>query len=242
MVIHYLTGFDICQSMNKKSLLHFDFFGIFMGAFLAVVFSVVLLGCGNSEPVFREYTEITSGGKGFGQQGGVGIQGTGQVTSQEVELFNRVTYDANLSDGITWSTPSGWKEIKETGVRLVSFQTANGLEVTLIAFPGNVGGIGANLSRWVGQVDAQLSDTAMNSVIQSLNATGNKNGLPYILVDFDNIPEIVEQNKPKSILAAIFGFNDQMLFVKVIGDKASMVGDREAFQYLVDSINVGKKS
>lgn len=68
--------------------------------------------------------------------------------------------------GPRWKTPKGWKERGADGMRAATLlPPGGGVEVTVIALPGDVGGELANVNRWRGQIglipleDAGLSES-----------------------------------------------------------------------------------
>ncbi len=55
--------------------------------------------------------------------------------------------------GPRWKTPTGWKERGADGMRAATLlPPGGGVEVTVIALPGDVGGELANVNRWRGQI------------------------------------------------------------------------------------------
>ena len=51
-----------------------------------------------------------------------------------------------------WTKPPGWAELPPTSMRLGNFTAGGGqAEITVMTFPGNVGGLLANVNRWRGQ-------------------------------------------------------------------------------------------
>lgn len=68
--------------------------------------------------------------------------------------------DRAAARGVSWSVPSGWKEVPTTQqMRLATFD-AGGVEVAVSAFPGAVGGTLANVNRWRGQIGLDAIDEA----------------------------------------------------------------------------------
>jgi hypothetical protein len=73
------------------------------------------------------------------------------------------------SSSVAWDVPADWKEKPASGMRLASFGTSAGGEVSIVALPGEAGGDLANINRWRGQlglgpIDAQALTTAARSV------------------------------------------------------------------------------
>src|SRR5690349_3907522 len=56
---------------------------------------------------------------------------------------------------VVWDTPEGWRAvIADQPMRVATFRAGpgDGVEVSVTAFPGDVGGLLANVNRWRGQV------------------------------------------------------------------------------------------
>ncbi|MFZ4576682.1 MAG: hypothetical protein ACOYN0_20055, partial [Phycisphaerales bacterium] len=61
---------------------------------------------------------------------------------------------------VTWTLPDGWKEIQtDEPMRIATIQAAD-QQVLISAFPGDVGGLVANVNRWRGQLGLQPADEA----------------------------------------------------------------------------------
>ncbi len=122
--------------------------------------------------------------------------------------------------GVSWSVPSGWKEVPTTQqMRLATFD-ANGVEVAVSAFPGAVGGTLANVNRWRGQIGLDAIDEA---------------GLGELLVTSREGPTdvsllVMEGKDGKVMLGAIIVPGDgQTWFVKATTDAAKATALRGSF-------------
>ena len=122
--------------------------------------------------------------------------------------------------GVSWSVPSGWKELPTTQqMRLATFD-ASGVEVAVTAFPGAVGGTLANVNRWRGQIGLDPIDEA---------------GLGPLLVTSREGPTdvsllVMEGRDAKVMLGAIIVPGDgQTWFVKAVTDAARANALRGAF-------------
>lgn len=111
------------------------------------------------------------------------------------------------SPGVIWSVPAGWQEVETTSsMRIATFRAANGQEVAVTAFPGDVGGLLANVNRWRGQVG--LDPTDEQGVIPHLTRLEGAN---VIIVD---IP-----GEAVRLVGSIIQVGDgQTWFVKTIGE------------------------
>jgi len=60
---------------------------------------------------------------------------------------------------VGWTVPDTWHEVETTvQMRVATLMTDSGVEVALTAFPGDVGGLLANVNRWRGQVGLEPTD------------------------------------------------------------------------------------
>ena len=126
---------------------------------------------------------------------------------------------------LTWQAPSDWKAKPATAIRKGSFAIARGAEeadLSITAFPGDVGGLSANVNRWRGQVGLQpVDDSSMGTVTESFDA----NGLHFTLVDFAG----PEPSGPQRILAAFAPWQGGTWFFKLTGPAALVEDEKPAF-------------
>lgn len=61
---------------------------------------------------------------------------------------------------VVWTTPASWKSVKSDQPMRLATLDASGVEVTIAAFPGSVGGLLANVNRWRGQIGLPLATEA----------------------------------------------------------------------------------
>lgn len=135
---------------------------------------------------------------------------------------------AEKAGEITYQVPESWIELPPGSVRKASFRInsdSGGAEVSVTAFPGDVGGLTANVNRWCGQIglatmtEQQVSDAAKPYVIS------NHNGLLVFL-----------QGESDSILGGILDFHGYTWFFKMKGDNVTVVQQTEAMQKFLDSV------
>ncbi len=55
---------------------------------------------------------------------------------------------STISGKFTVELPEGWQQTQPGSMILHSYQTASGADVNVSAFPGDVGGVAANVARW----------------------------------------------------------------------------------------------
>ena len=134
---------------------------------------------------------------------------------------------------MTWTAPTAWKPKPLGAMRKGSFAIpgADGTEadLSITAFPGDVGGELANVNRWRGQIQLPpLSEADLAT------ATTHReiHGLPFVLVDFVS-PSAV---KPTRIVGAILPFNRATWFFKLMGPDATVEAAKPAFLEFLQTV------
>ena len=132
-----------------------------------------------------------------------------------------------------WTKPESWKEQPLSEMRIGSFKVegSNGdsADVSVIAFPGEAGGLISNINRWRGQLQlSPLSEDQLPEVIQKAEV----DNVPTDLVDFQT-PENVP--KPSRILGAVLQAGDRTWFVKMTGPPVLIESQRQIFLDFVKS-------
>jgi len=147
------------------------------------------------------------------------------------------------SEGITpapgnpaqWTKPEGWSEQPLSEMRLGSFKVsgsnADSADVSVIAFPGEAGGLISNINRWRGQL--QLPPLDEEQLSQNIQRTEVEN-VPTYLVDFQTAESAA---KPSRILGAVLQTADRTWFVKMTGTPGFIESQREKFLAFVKSFH-----
>lgn len=120
---------------------------------------------------------------------------------------------------LVWTAPAGWTPKVASAMRRGSY-TVSGPEgagdVSITAFPGDVGGNLANINRWRGQL--QLPPVAdLAGVVQPLEA----NGLHLLVFE--------GANNGTRMLAAIVARPNETWFFKLTGPDALVAREKPAF-------------
>jgi hypothetical protein len=93
-------------------------------------------------------------------------------------------------------------------------------DLSVTAFPGDVGGELANVNRWRGQVGLRpLSDADLPGAAERVQL----NGMQFVIVD------LAGGQSPKRLLGAIVPFGDGTWFFKLLGPDAVVAANRQAF-------------
>lgn len=129
-------------------------------------------------------------------------------------------------DGLTWTAPEHWKPKPGTAMRKGSYavmgDNGEAADMSITAFPGDVGGDVANFNRWRGQLGLPpLSDSELASAVARLE----QNGLTFAVADFVNH----KGDKPQRIIGALVPFNGATWFFKLMGPEALVAREKPAF-------------
>jgi hypothetical protein len=134
-----------------------------------------------------------------------------------------------------WTKPEGWNEQPLSEMRLGSFKVAganaDSADVSVIAFPGEAGGLISNINRWRGQLQLPPLDEDQLSQITQRTEVDN---VPTYLVDFQTVENAP---KPSRILGAVLQTADRTWFVKMTGPPGLIESQREKFLTFVKSFH-----
>jgi hypothetical protein len=137
-------------------------------------------------------------------------------------MANTAVPTAGGSD-LKWTAPSSWTAKAGSSMRKGSFAVKrDGAEAdfAITAFPGDTGGLHANLNRWRGQVGLPNAAPAeLDASIQHLDGQG---GMHFDVVD------LVGPSGTR-MLGAIASYNGNSWFFKLMGPDALVAGEKQAF-------------
>ncbi len=134
---------------------------------------------------------------------------------------------------LSWTAPAHWKPKPASAMRKGSYAIvgADGAEADLsvTAFPGNVGGDLANINRWRGQISLPpIAESDLATQTEHIDA----NGLHITFVDFAN----TASNPPQRITGAIVPLGNATWFVKLMGPDAVVAAERDAFRTFLHTL------
>ena len=137
------------------------------------------------------------------------------------------------SAGLVWQAPDHWSEQSAGGVRRGSFQATNSdgevADISIIAFPGDVGGMAANLNRWRTQVGlSPLPEADVQATIEHLDT-------PSFHLDFVNY--LGDSNgTPTRVAGAIMSHSGESWFFKIMGPAGVVDAELPAFRSFLQTI------
>ncbi len=134
---------------------------------------------------------------------------------------------------LTWKAPADWQAMPAIAMRKATYsipgEGAARAELSITAFPGDVGGELANLNRWRGQI--QLPPLAESDLAAAVTRT-DQNGLHFAVVDFAGKSAAGAQR----ILGAIVPFNGATWFFKLTGPDALVENQKAAFETFLKTV------
>lgn len=132
---------------------------------------------------------------------------------------------------LTWKAPSHWVAKTGSSMRKGSYTISGAggdADLSIIAFPGSVGGDLANLNRWREQVGLPpVSQAEFEASAQRLE----RNGLRMTVVDLAGTGA-----GAKRILGAMIPYSDATWFVKLMGPDVLVAKEKTAFMAFLDTI------
>ena len=138
---------------------------------------------------------------------------------------------ANSAPELSYKVPEGWQELEPSGIRKGNFKinsNSGAAEVTILTFPGDVGGTLANINRWRDQIGLEPA-TAENI---------DQFGEPYEIAKHRALYVRLE-GETQSILAAVLPFHGNTWFFKMLGDTPAVLANDKAMQQFLDSVQFG---
>ena len=137
---------------------------------------------------------------------------------------------------VRWQTPAGWQEQAGDAARQGSFLVtgADGAkaDMSVITFPGDVGGDLANVNRWRNQVHLPpIGDADLPKLVTEVDAPAGA----FLVVDLLSETPGAE-GKPARILGAIFKQPTQTWFFKLMGDAALVEAQKPAFLNFLQTV------
>jgi hypothetical protein len=132
--------------------------------------------------------------------------------------------------GFAWVLPEGWRRAPDKPMRAASFFVGAGeaLECYVTVFPGEAGGMLANVNRWRGQIDLPPLEEAEIATLESIPMLGRK-------------AVVVEgEGKGTKLVGAACPGSERSVFVKMSGPPELVKEQRGAFLAFCMSLEEGK--
>ena len=136
---------------------------------------------------------------------------------------------AHQAEGPTWDIPSHWQKAEASSMRLASYEVAdkNGsrLDFSVTSFPGDVGGLLANVNRWLGQIG--MEEVKENEIEKYVTE---------IIIDEQDAQLVVAEGEEQALYAAILMIEGRSWFFNISGDLNLAKLEKPNFLSFLDSV------
>ena len=136
-----------------------------------------------------------------------------------------------------WTVPAGWQEGQVSAMRRATFLVggADGqsAEIAVSVFPGDVGGLVANINRWRGQIG--LGPVAPDE-ISGITSNVDVSGTTATVVDFQAESAPSGKTQPPRMIVATLPHAGNSWFFKMTGDAPLVGAQKDAFLQFVQSV------
>jgi hypothetical protein len=176
--------------------------------------SLIISGC-QERPQERHYTEIT-------------------ITAPALDAPT-----VNSIHPYHWTVPESWKELPGDNLRLATFHLLadeKAMDCSIVSLGGMAGGMEANLSRWLGQLEIAPASNNLPKLMKTVQSFKTVGGLDAQVYDF-NVLRNSSDVHAKSMLAAMLLMGNETVFIKMVGSARDLKDNREAFLNLVRSLH-----
>jgi hypothetical protein len=128
-------------------------------------------------------------------------------------------------DNLSWSAPAHWTVKPASAMRKGSYAIKEGdaeADLSITAFPGDTGGLAANLNRWRGQISLPpLAENQLDTNREHLDI----GPLHVDVVDFAG----TANGTPTRIIGAVVPLDRETWFFKLMGPDALVAREKPAF-------------
>lgn len=134
-------------------------------------------------------------------------------------------------EGVSWTIPAGWSQDIGSGMRFATLRPAAGEpEIAVSNFPGDVGGLLANVNRWRGQIglDPVTEDDLPNETREVMVGE-----VKAVLADLGG-----EKPDDQKVLALSIPHGGKTWFVKMSGPAKVLDDHEEEFMTFAQSIRL----
>ena len=132
-------------------------------------------------------------------------------------------------DGATWTVPASWREGPANPMRKGTYLISNdggNAELSITAFPGDVGGLEANVNRWRRQ-----------SGLPPLDGTAIRDSIEAIPVPAGEMIIVMIEGSAQSILGGILPQALETWFFKMTGPAAALKAEAETFEAFLKTVS-----
>ena len=151
-------------------------------------------------------------------------------TNGSMRILPGMQAAADEAGGVTYTVPEGWEDLPVSGIRKANLKVSdeNGTaELTVLVFPGDVGGRLANINRWRGQLGL---DDATPEDLSKFTESYSISQHPGLYVSLEG--------EAQSILGGLLPFHGSTWFFKFLGSSGTVLGNEAKMKAFLDSVQL----
>jgi hypothetical protein len=137
---------------------------------------------------------------------------------------------ANQAGKVIYTVPEGWEELAPSGIRKANLKVTgdNGsAELTVLAFPGDVGGQLANINRWRGQIGlGEATEAELSEITESYSISNH--GGTYVRLE----------GSAQSIIGVLLPFHGYTWFYKLQGNTETVLANEASMKAFLNSVKM----
>ena len=151
-------------------------------------------------------------------------------TNGSMRILPGMQAAADEAGGVTYTVPEGWEDLPASGIRKANLKVSdeNGTaELTVLVFPGDVGGRLANINRWRGQLGL---DDATPEDLSKFTESYSISQHPGLYVRLEG--------EAQSILGGLLPFHGSTWFFKFLGSSGTVLDNEAKMKAFLDSVQL----
>jgi hypothetical protein len=137
---------------------------------------------------------------------------------------------ANQAGEVRYRVPEGWEDLPPSGIRKANLRVTDDFgtaELTVLVFPGDVGGRLANINRWRGQIGLDPATPEELPAFTEAYTISQHRGL-YVRLE----------GGMQSILGGLLPFHGSTWFFKLQGNSQTVLDNEAAMKAFLDSVQL----
>lgn len=150
--------------------------------------------------------------------------------SGNMQMLPGMAEAAAAAPDLSYTIPEGWTDAGATGMRKANLRVVDEhgtTEITALTFPGDVGGLLANINRWAEQIGLESMTEEQVKQVTTPATISKHRGIYVSLLG----PE-------RSILGGILPFHGNTWFFKMTGPAATITEQESAFTVFLNSVAI----
>ena len=150
--------------------------------------------------------------------------------SSKMQVLPGMAEAAQAAPEFTYTVPEGWEEFPPQSVRKANFRVggeSGSAEIAVTVFPGDVGGMLANVNRWRSQIG-----------LEAINQEGIRAVARPFTISNHGAMLVNLQGPEQSILGGILSFHGSTWFFKMQGATGTVAEQAEALEVFLSSVQI----